>query len=177
MISKKMEAALNHQIAVEAGAHFTYLSMATWADAKGLEGTANFFYQHAAEEHEHMMKIVHFVGEVGGQAKVPAVKQPESDYSDVVNACEKAYAHEQTVSASIHKLVQLAREENDYVADEFLRWFIDEQREEEVLFMRIMDRIKLIGTGGQSLYYIDKELARAHAEAAAAEAAAESGEG
>ena len=176
MISKKMEAALNKQIAVEAGAHFTYLSMATWADAQGLEGTANFFYQHAAEEHQHMMKIVHFVSEVGGRAIAPAVAQPESDYNDVIDACEKAYAHEQKVSASIHELVALAREENDFVADEFLRWFIDEQREEEVLFMRIMDRIKIIGTGGQSLYYIDKELARAHAEAAAAEAATASGE-
>ncbi len=171
MISKKMEAALNEQIAVEAGAHFTYLSMATWADAQGLEGTANFFFQHAAEEHEHMMKIVHFIGEVGGRALVPAIKKPEEQYKDVLDACEKAYAHEQQVSTSIYKLVTLAREENDYVADEFLRWFIDEQREEEVLFMRIMDRIKLIGTGGQSLYYIDKELARAHAEAEAAEAA------
>lgn len=171
MISKKMEAALNEQIAVEAGAHFTYLSMATWADTRGLEGTANFFFQHAAEEHQHMMKIVHFVGEVGGRALVPAIKKPKVDYKDVLDACEKAYAHEQQVSKSIYKLVALAREESDYIADEFLRWFIDEQREEEVLFMRIMDRIKLIGSGGQSLYYIDKELARAHTEAAAAEAA------
>ena len=60
------------------------------------------------------------------------------------------------------------REENDHVVDEFLRWFVDEQKEEEVLFMRVMDKIKLIGEGGQSLYYIDKELNALNAASIAA---------
>lgn len=171
MISPQIEEALNKQIAVEANASFTYLSMATWADAEGLEGAADFFFTHAAEEHAHMMKIVRFLGEVGGRAVVPAVPQPAADYADVVDACRKAFEHEQKVSKSIHDIVDLAREVNDHVADEFLRWFIEEQKEEEVLFMRVMDRIKLIGEGGQSLYYIDKELATLHAQHAAAEAA------
>jgi len=41
---------------------------------------------------------------------------------------------------------------------DFLRFFVDEQREEEVQFKRIIDKIKLIGKGAQSLYYIDKEF-------------------
>ena len=33
-----------------------------------------------------------------------------------------------------------------------------EQREEEAMVRDILDKIKLIGDGPQSLYYIDKEL-------------------
>jgi ferritin len=172
MISKTIEAALNQQIAMEAEASFTYLAMASWADTNGMEGAANFFYGHATEEHSHMMKIVHFVNEVGGHALIPAVPQPSGEFEDIRAICESAFAHEQKVSRSIHQLVELARTENDHVTDEFLRWFVEEQREEEVLFMTVMDKIKLIGSGGQSLYYIDKELSKlAAADAAASEAA------
>ena len=33
-----------------------------------------------------------------------------------------------------------------------------EQREEEALMRSILDKLKLIGTGPQSLYFIDKEV-------------------
>ena len=35
---------------------------------------------------------------------------------------------------------------------------MDEQREEEALMRTILDKIKLIGQGSMSLYYIDKEI-------------------
>ncbi len=171
MISEKIEKALNKQIAVEANAAFTYLSMASWADNHGIEGAAAFFYTHASEEHAHMMKIVHFVNEVGGKAVIPSVPQPAEAYDNITEICKKAYKHEQQVSKSIHAIVELAQQENDHVVDEFLRWFVAEQKEEEVLFMRVMDKIKLIGEGGQSLYYIDKELNALNAAALAAAAA------
>ena len=168
MISEKIEKPLNKQIAVEANAAFTYLSMASWADSNGIEGAAAFFYTHASEEHLHMMKIVHFLNEIGGKAVIPSVPQPAEKYESITEICRKAYKHEQQVSKSIHSIVELAREENDHVVDEFLRWFVDEQKEEEVLFMRVMDKIKLIGEGGQSLYYIDKELNALNAASIAA---------
>ena len=48
--------------------------------------------------------------------------------------------------------------EHDHATVEFLKFFVDEQREEEVLFKKIIDRIKLVGKGAQSMYYIDKEM-------------------
>ena len=41
----EIEKAINEQIAMEAEASFSYLSMAVWCDYKGLEGTAQFFYR------------------------------------------------------------------------------------------------------------------------------------
>ena len=77
----------------------------------------------------------------------------------------------QKVTAAINELVKLSNEENDHSTNVFLQWYVTEQREEEALMRSILDRIKLIGTGGQSLYFIDLELDKINAATAAAEAA------
>ena len=45
MISKKVEKALNEQIALEGTASFIYLAMASWCDSEGLEGCTEFMHQ------------------------------------------------------------------------------------------------------------------------------------
>jgi ferritin len=81
------------------------------------------------------------------------------------------YEHEQKVTQSINKLVGLATKENDYATQTFLQWYINEQREEEALMRNVLDRISLIGSGSQSLYFIDKELEAINQQTAAAQAA------
>ena len=73
-------------------------------------------------------------------------------------AVEMALEHEQKVTKAIYKVLTLAKAEGDHATEDFLRFFVDEQKEEEVQFKRILDKIKLIGGGPQSLYYIDKEF-------------------
>ena len=46
----------------------------------------------------------------------------------------------------------------------FLQWYVAEQREEESQIRDILDAIKLIGTGGQSLFFIDQEVAKMNAQ-------------
>ena len=75
------------------------------------------------------------------------------------------------MTASIHNLLKLSYEENDFNTQNFLQWYVDEQREEEAVIRTILDRIKVIGQGGQSLYYIDKEVEKINLAVVAAEAA------
>ena len=58
MLSKKIEGALNGQIAIEAMSSQAYLAMASWAENQGLSGTAAFLYKHSDEERMHMLKLV-----------------------------------------------------------------------------------------------------------------------
>jgi ferritin len=170
MISKKTEDALNAHLTYELEASLQYLAMASWCENKGMEGSANFFYGHSTEENAHFLKFFRFINEVNGKAIVPKVNQPKSDFNSIQEICEIAYENEQKVTRGIHELVEIARSEGDLVATEFLRFFVDEQKEEEMLYQKILDRIKLIGDGPQSLYYIDKELERFSKKAASAEA-------
>ena len=150
--------ALNAQLEKEAYASFLYLSMASWLDNQGLNGAAQFMYRQSDEERAHMMRIFDYLLEMDGTAIVPAVSQPPKDFESVQSIFDNAYEHEQSVTASINNLVNRSIEENDHATNNFLQWYVEEQREEETLMRTIIDKINLIGTGPQSLYFIDKEL-------------------
>ena len=171
MISEKMEAALNNQIELEGYASFLYLAMASWCDKEGMEGCAEFMHRQSDEERMHMLKIFHYISEVDGYALTPQIKQPPHEFESVQAMFKSVYEHEQKVTNSINKLLGIAKQEDDYSTWNFLQWYVEEQREEEALMRTILDRIKLIGNGPQSLYYIDKEVRAINKEAAAAEAA------
>jgi len=158
MLTEKMANALNEQVETEAYASFLYLSMASWCEQQGMNGSAQFFYRQSAEEHMHMMKIFNYILEMDSRALAPAVKQPPADFQSIRIVFEAVLDHEKKVTQCIHDLVDLAIAENDHATNNFLQWYVEEQREEESLVRDILDKIKLIGDGPQSLYFIDKEV-------------------
>ncbi|MDX1478836.1 MAG: ferritin [Saprospiraceae bacterium] len=153
-----MLSALNKQLEREGYASFLYLSMASWLDHEGLSGCAKFMYRQSDEEHAHMMRIFNYILEMDCKAIVPQINQPPTSYDSVQAVFNDAYVHEQHVTASINDLVDLSIKENDHATNNFLQWYVEEQREEEALMRDIQDKIRLIGDGPQSLYFIDKEL-------------------
>lgn len=158
MISKNMENALNQQIELEGYASQYYLAMAAWCDRQGLEGAAAFMHQQSLEERVHMMKLFHYLSEVDGYAVTPALAQPQLEFDSIQEVLTLMYKQEQEVTKSINDLLGICYKENDYNTLNFLQWYVEEQREEENLARTILDKVKLIGEGGQSLYFIDKEL-------------------
>lgn len=165
MLSEKMQAALNKQMELEAYAASLYLSMASWCDQQALEGCYQFMLRQSDEEREHMMRLFRYINESDGHALVAQIAQPPHSFGHIRDMFEKVYEHEQKVTASIHDLVRLSQEEKDPTTYNFLQWYVDEQREEEALMRNILDRIKLIGDGPQSLYYIDKEVEKINQQA------------
>jgi ferritin len=158
MLSQKTLEALNQQIVMEGYSSAAYLSMASWCDREGLEGCAKFFYAQAEEERMHMLKIVHYINDMDCHALVPAVKQPPREFDSIQALFEAVYEQEKKVTKSIYELVTITEEENDHTTNLFLQWYVAEQREEETQVRNILDKIKIIGTGGQSLYFIDQEI-------------------
>ena len=167
-----MEKSLNEQIAMEGYASYLYLSMASWCEKQTLTGCAAFMFRQSEEERQHMLRIFHYINDVGEHALTPSIKQPPHTWSSIKDLFEQVYTHEKNVSASIDKLVAQSYDEKDHQTLSFLQWYVEEQREEEVLMRTILDRIRLIGDGPQSLYYIDKEVAAINAKQQAAEGAA-----
>ena len=157
-ISGRMSKALNDQIAMEASASNYYLSMASWCELTGYEGSSSFFYQHSDEERQHMLKIVHFLNELGIKAIIPQVKQPPKEFSSLESIFKTALKNEQSVTKSIHKMVELAQKEKDHTSDNFLQWFVAEQAEEEKTFETILQKFNLLGRDKLAIYEIDKSL-------------------
>ena len=175
MLSEKTLQALNKQIELEGNASASYLAMASWCERQGLNGCATFFYDQSAEERMHMMKIIHYVNEMDGHAVISAQGQPKGEYDSVQELFNAVYLQEKSVTSAIYDLLSISNEEKDHSTTLFLQWYVAEQREEEAQIRTILDKIKLIGTGGQSLYFIDQEVQNINALRGQEEAEGEEG--
>ncbi|MGB5172830.1 ferritin [Eudoraea sp.] len=168
MLTKNLEKALNNQIKIEAESSQIYLSMASWAEVKGLEGISLFMYKHSDEERMHMLKLIKYVNERGGQAIISNLPAPSSDFKSFKQMFQDLYDHEIFVSQSINDLVHVALEERDYATHNFLQWYVAEQIEEEALARTILDKINLIGNDKGGLYLFDRDVLQITADSAAA---------
>ena len=164
MLVPEIQDVLNKQIAMEADASFSYLAMASWCETQSLEGCAEFLYRQSEEERTHMMKLVKYVNETDGVVTFSAIKEPKGSYESIQELFETVYAQEKGVTAAINDIVALSYKVKDHATLNFIQWYVEEQREEEALMRTILDRIKLIGNGPQSLYYIDKEVSAINTE-------------
>src|SRR5262249_18962651 len=63
-------------------------------------------------------------------AAIPAVEAPKTMFEDAREPVALALEQEKRVTEQIAALAALAREENDLVGEQFLHWFLQEQREE-----------------------------------------------
>ncbi len=160
MLDTKIELALNDQIEKEASSSQLYLSMATWAEQKGLSGTAEFLYAHSNEERMHMLKLIKFVNERGGKSKIPKLEAPKDDFNSLEELFTDLLNHEIMVTNSINGIVHLCIEQKDYTTHNFMQWYVAEQLEEEALARNIMDKITLIGTDKSGLYLFDRDIVK-----------------
>ena len=159
MLSEKMVMKLNYQINRELYSAYLYLSMASYADAEGLNGFANWFKIQAKEEEFHAEKMYNYVNQQGRRVVLEAIEQPQTDFTSMVDLFEQTLKHEKVVTSLINGLVKLAREENDYATESFLQWYVTEQVEEEANPAEMIQKLKYVGKDGRGLLMLDKELA------------------
>ncbi len=67
-------------------------------------------------------------------------------------------AHELKVSALINELMKLAKSENDYTTESLLKWYVDEQVEEEANALQIVEKFKMIKDSANGILMLDHEL-------------------
>ena len=158
MLKEKIQTALNKQIELEQSSSQFYLAMASWSETLGLPGTSNFLYKHSDEERFHMLKLIRFVNERGGNALIPGLSQPPKEFDSLSNIFELLLEHELNVTESINNIVDLCLSEKDYTTYNFMQWYVSEQMEEEALARTILDKLKLIGTDKGGLYMFDRDL-------------------
>ena len=159
MVTKSIQDALNKQVSMEAESSQAYLAMAAWAEIQpGLEGITNFFYQQSDEERMHMLKLIRYINERGGQALVPAIAQPMVSFKSIKHVFDEFLQHELKVSSSINELVHLSLAEKDYATHNFLQWYVNEQMEEERVARTLNDKLTLVGDVKGGLYLFDRDI-------------------
>lgn len=160
ILNKEILKLINEQIWLENNACFYYLKLSIIFSNEGFNGISDFFLAQSNEEREHMLKLVTYVLEKDGTPLLPQYNFMEEDSSNfnVISLFEDSLYNEQEVTHSINKLVAKCKEVGDYTTENFLQWFVVEQREEENKFKDIIDNLKIIGDDGLGLYEINKDL-------------------
>jgi ferritin len=126
----RFPAALNEQIGREFAASQQYVAIAVYYDAETLPQLAAHFYRQAVEERNHAMMIVQYLLDADEAVQIPGVSGPRTSFADPIAPVALALEQERTVTEQIVELAGLARAENDLVGEQFLHWFLEEQREE-----------------------------------------------
>jgi bacterioferritin B len=121
---------LNDQIANEFGASQQYIAIAVYYDAQTLPQLAAHFYRQAIEERNHAMMMVQYLVDADADVRIAGVDAPQTEFASDRDPVVLALDQERRVTAQIAALAQLAREEADLVGEQFLGWFLQEQREE-----------------------------------------------
>jgi bacterioferritin B len=121
---------LNEQVGHEFAASQQYVAIAVYYDGETLPQLAAHFYRQALEERNHAMMIVQYLLDAGQAVEIPGVEAPQTSFADARAPVALALEQEKRVTEQIAALVSLAREENDLVGEQFLHWFLQEQREE-----------------------------------------------
>lgn len=157
LISNQLEQAMNEQIGHEFHAKLQYLNIASYFDKDDLPQLAAFFYRQAEEENMHAMKFVHYIVNADGQVRIPAMEKPKYDFDSAKEAVQLSLDWEKEVTEQINALMNLAIEQRDHGAQDFLRWFVTEQIEEVSTMETLLNTIR---RAGDNLLWVEDFLAR-----------------
>jgi ferritin len=148
---------LNEQIGHEFAASQQYVAIAVYYDGETLPQLATHFYRQALEERNHAMMIVQYLLDSDSRVVTPGVDAPQTDFSDAVAPVALAHGQEKRVTDQIVELVKLAREEGELVGEQFLHWFLQEQREEVASMTELL---AVVERGRDNLLHVEEYLAR-----------------
>ena len=158
MLNKKVEEALNAQINAEMWSAYLYLSMAAYCHAEGQPGMAKWFEVQFQEEQDHAKILFNYINSRNGRVELKAIDEVPTKWDSILDVFKSTLKHEQKVTGMINDLYALTHEQNDFATQSMLKWFIDEQVEEEQNVIEILDQLKLIGDKGQGVFMLNKEL-------------------
>lgn len=157
-MDKKVYKVFNEQVQAEFYSAYMYLQMSLDMEAKNFKGMAKWLMVQYEEEREHALKLVKFMQERGEKPEMLQVEAPAADYGTPLELFKKVLAHEKYVTSRIHAMYEVALEAKDYAAQSHLKWFIDEQVEEEANATEIVDRLTMVGDNVGGLFIVDSEL-------------------
>jgi bacterioferritin B len=153
----KFFALLQEQIHTEFTAAQQYVAIAVYFDSCDLPQLAKHFYGQAVEERNHAMMLVQHLLDRGIRVEIPGADAVRNHFDRARDALALALDQERAVTEQVTRLAAVARDEADYLGEQFMQWFLQEQIEEVALMstlLRVADR------AGANLFDLENFVAR-----------------
>lgn len=156
--------ALNDQIRKEFNAAFLYLSFSVHMKEYGMKGAGRWLRAQYVEECGHALRLLDYMELRRISVHIPRISAPDYEWNSPLDVFRLALEHEILITQSIHALVTLCRDEEDYATQAMLMDYVKEQVEEENQITEIVDSLRRCGNDESSLLQIDMRLGEARAE-------------
>jgi ferritin len=153
----KFHALLQEQIYNEFTSAQQYMAIAVYFDGADLPQLAKHFYSQAVEERNHAMMLVQHLLDRDVRVEIPGVDGVRNQFDSPRDALALALDQERAVTDQVSRLAAVARDEGDYLGEQFMQWFLQEQIEEVALMttlLRVADR------AGANLFDLENFVAR-----------------
>lgn len=162
----KFHALLHDQIGNEFTASQQYIAVAAYFDDADLPQLAAHFYKQAVEERNHAMMIVRYLIDRNVHVEIPGVGPVTNGFKSPREPLALALAQENAVTEQVTQLARTARDEGDYIGEQFMQWFLKEQVEEVATITTL---VKIADRAGENLFNLEDFVARELAGSGAAD--------
>ena len=120
----KFQQLLADQITNEFAASQQYNAIAVYYDNEDMPQLARHFYEQSVEERNHAMMIVQYFLDRDQAVEIPGVVAPQNAFGDYAEPIKLALAQEEQVTEQIVNLARVARDDGDYLGEQFMQWFL-----------------------------------------------------
>jgi len=160
----KFNTLLQEQVRSEFGAAQQYIAIAVYFAGDDLPQLAKCFYAQAVEERNHALMLVQYLLDRGLPVEIPGVDAVCNTFDSARDALAMALDMERTVTEQVTRLAGAARDEGDYLGEQFMQWFLAEQVEEVA---RMTTLLRIAERAGSNLFNLEDFVAREMGTAAA----------
>ncbi|MFD6859335.1 ferritin [Rhodococcus sp. NPDC060086] len=155
--STKFHSLLHDQIRNEFNASHQYIAIAIFYDNADLPQLAKHFYAQAVEERNHAMMIVQYFLDRDIAVDLTGVDACQSMFESAREPIALALEQEKAVTEQIVELARTARDEGDYLGEQFMQWFLQEQVEEVATVTTLLT---VADRAGENLFNLEDFVAR-----------------
>ena len=131
MLNKRVKDLIVDQVNKELYSAYLYLDFANYYDANHLDGFVNWYTIQAKEEMDHAMLFYNYLHKNDEHVVLSAIGKPDKEFTDYLGPVKAGLEHEKYVTSLIENINRVANECNDKETMRILKWFLDEQEEEE----------------------------------------------
>ncbi|RFD27173.1 bacterioferritin [Mycobacterium uberis] len=153
----KFHELLQEQVSNEFTAAQQYLAIAVYFDGADLPQLAKHFYSQAVEERNHAMMLVQHLLDRDIHVKIPGVETVRNRFDKPRDALALALDQERAVTEQMSRLAAVARDETDYLGEQFMQWFLQEQIKEVALMTTL---VRVADRAGANLFDLENFVAR-----------------
>lgn len=153
----KFQSLLHDQIRNEFNASHQYIAIAIFYDNADLPQLAKHFYAQAVEERNHAMMIVQYFLDRDIAVDLTGVDACQSMFESAREPIALALEQEKAVTEQIVELARTARDEGDYLGEQFMQWFLQEQVEEVATVTTLLT---VADRAGENLFNLEDFVAR-----------------